>query len=161
MGYQPNRWIGDATFNSAIIAANAIGYAANPINWFNPGGIASKVATSTLQIAKTIMDTTMEQQRADNSFYASIKNSTHAPNNINTSPFSKANIPLQNIDGSYLMMMYAIVPNQQCLDRIFSDYLHNGYIYDADDDINKFVNRKYMNVLAISPSDKIEDILNI
>lgn len=153
--------IGDATFNCAIIAADALGYELNPVNWLNPGGMVSKAAVSTLQIAKTIMDTTMEQQRADNSFYASIKNSTQAPNNINTSPFSKANIPLQNVNGNYLMMMYAIVPNQQCLDRIFSDYLHNGYIYDADDDINKFVNRKYMNVLAISPSDKIEDILNI
>ena len=103
----------------------------------------------------------MEQQRADNSFYASIKNSTQAPNNINTSPFSKANIPLPNVDGNYLMMMYAIIPNQQCTDKIFSDYLHNGYVYDADDDINKFINRKYMNILSISPNDKIEDILNI
>lgn len=153
--------IGDATFNCAITAANAIGYGANPLNWFNPGGIATKTITSTLQIAKTIMDTTMEQQRADNSFYASIKNSTQAPSNINTSPFSKANIPLQAVNGNYLMMMYAIIPNQQCIDKIFSDYLHNAYLYDADDDINKFINRKYMNVLSISPNDKIEDILAI
>lgn len=153
--------IGDATFNCAITAANALGYSLNPLNWFNPGGIVTKAVTSTLQIAKTIMDTTMEQQRADNGFYASIKNSTQAPNNINTSPFSKANIPLQYVDGNYLMMMYAIIPNQQCTDKIFSDYLHNAYVYDADDDINRFINRKYMNILSISPNDKIEDILNI
>ena len=122
------------------------------------GRIPSPLA---FNLGKSIMDTTMEQQRADNNFYASIKNTINSPNNINTSPYSKANIPLPNIDGNYLMCMYSILLNQQCIDKIFSEYLHNGYVYDAEDNINKFVNRKYMNILSIASLDRLEDILTI
>ena len=108
-----------------------------------------------------IFDMIGQQERADRSFYAGIRNAVGAPSSISSSPFPKANIPIFSVDNKYLFLMFAYHLHPQSRDLVFSDYLHNGYVYDAEDNINVFDNRKYMNVLAISTQDKVEDIFNI
>ena len=151
----------DMGFDTAILALDVVGNATSSTGWLNPGKTGTNIAKDFVKIAKTITDTVMQQQRADRSFSAGIKNVIKAPSNISTEPFAKASIPIPTYDSNYLMLMYAIIPIEQCAYKVFIDYLHNGYIYDADDDINKFVNRQYMNVLSINTSDRKEDILQI
>ena len=151
--------IADAIFNSTIAVSNAAG---NPLSWvFNPIGTGIKTATAGIQVAKIITDTIMTQQRADNSFYASIKNTTNAPSNITADPYAKANIPLSSFDGNYLFLMFANVLHEQCKDLVFTNYLNNGYINDAVENINIIRNRKYMNILHLATSYNTQNYLYI
>lgn len=151
--------IADGIFNSTIAISNAAG---NPLSWiFNPIGTTIKTATAGVQVAKIINDSIMTQQRADNSFYAGIKNTTNAPSNITADPYAKANIPLSSFDGNYLFLMFANTLHDQCKDLVFTNYLNNGHITDTVLNINQILNRKYMNIVNLATSYNTQNYLYI
>ena len=150
--------IEDAAYNSTNALLNNL----NPLSWkFNPIAAIGNLIKSGITVAKIIRDTQLTQERADNSFYAGIKNTTNAPSNITADPYAKANIPLSSFDGNYLFLMFAITLHDQCKDLVFTNYLNNGYIIDAVLNINQILNRKYMNIVNLATSYNTQNYLYI
>ena len=148
-----------AASQTALSAASEITGLFNPVNWFSKGVGAVKTVQTALNISNKITQTTMEQQRADRSFYASIKNTANAPQTITNKPFSKSSLPIYSENSNYLFPIFAIELTEKSRDKVFCDYLNNGYVYDAEDSIATFLNRKYMNVLSCDYENAKSEIL--
>ena len=113
-------------------------------------GILTKASIDTAQQHYNFID---NQLRANRELNAQINNIYSAPNINLANPFIKGIIPNEkDKDNKYTLFKhyaYELHPYDKKL--IFAKLLDEGYIYNAIDNLQNFMIRKYMNVLDINP----------
>lgn len=123
---------------------------------FNVGKTAKKAVNATLDIAKTMTDTALTQQRANRDFKTTINNITSAPSQILSAGDVKGVIP--NRYG--LFECYSLELHPLDKDVGFADYTHNGYPFNCMCYFNDVAdNRQVMNVINLNTTYFEDELL--
>lgn len=123
------------------------------------GGISKAIGTL-FGTAQQSTQNAIKHMNQNKQLASQIHNIQSSANTLLSNPYVDAGIPNKNINGNTLFNTYSNELHPWDKTITFKYFLANGYPFNKVDEINKFNNRKYMNILQIDTTYNTDLIIS-